>query len=78
MPVKRDRDILSGLQITWTSPYKETAVFNNTVSGKIGIRINFDRAVYIPVETLLRIMNDLMADKQIKDFRNEEKHNDKN
>lgn len=55
------RDILSGLQITWISPYKETAVFNNTVHGKIGIRINFGRAVYIPVETLLRIMNDLMS-----------------
>ena len=62
MSVKRDKDTtLSGLQITWTSPYKETAVFNNTVHGKIGIRINFGRAVYIPVETLLRILNDLMS-----------------
>lgn len=65
MSVKRDRDILSGLQITWTSPYKETAVFNNTVPGKIGICINFGHnfghPVYIPVETLLRIMNDLMS-----------------
>lgn len=61
MSVKRDRDILSGLQITWTSPYKETAVFNNTVHGKIGICINSGHRGYIPTETLLRIMNDLMS-----------------
>ena len=61
MSVKRDRDILSGLQITWTSPYEDTVVFNNKVSGKIGIRINFGHTVYIPVETLLRIMNDLIS-----------------
>lgn len=61
MSVKRGRDILSGLQITWTSPYDEEVIFNNVVPGKIGIRINFGRAVYIPVETMLRILNDLMS-----------------
>ena len=61
MPVKRDRDILSGLQITWTSPYDEDVIFNNTVTGKIGIRINYGHTVYIPTETLLRIMNDLIS-----------------
>lgn len=61
MPVKRDRDILSGLQITWTSPYDEEVIFNNTVTGKIGIRVNFCHPVYIPTETLLRILNDLIS-----------------
>lgn len=53
---------LSALQIGWTdyASGKHT-YFSNEVPGKIQIRIR-QEAVWIPTATLLKILNDLLAD----------------
>ena len=53
---------LSALQIGWTDDASgKHTYFSNEVPGKIQIRIR-QEAVWIPTVTLLRILNDLLAD----------------
>ena len=53
---------LSALRIGWTDDVSgKHTYFSNEVTGKIQIRIG-SSAVWIPTATLLKILNDLLAD----------------